>query len=339
MLRKKYYFVILLLTLFASTAAISAAQPVVSPAAAPKPVVLAAHPVDVVIDGSIVKNGAIVNRGEVYVLVSLLGRLQGKSVVYNPELDRVIADSATAGPNANRTARPNTKPVLEVVMGEPQYRELVEGLGFVHNASVAVPQQLQSYSCIILNNANAVSPKIAERLKKYVSDGGGLVLLGSIPLFLEADRQSLGEGTRLPRDINLPGIADWFGCAEAFSIQYDSIFGRRWQGIDGVPAAIVTSLNRPLGTSLGNQTLIFRYNGNQDYTMLTTPDEFCEIIANWQSENTEVTERPIAAFVHPYGSGRIYWQSVADAPNYPKLRELFRAGVYRAITGTNLDLK
>ncbi|NLN74824.1 MAG: hypothetical protein GX139_00735 [Armatimonadetes bacterium] len=279
--------------------------------------------VPVVIDGNEVDGKAAVIDGEVYLPLSLLVKAQGKTVRYESDLKQVII-----GKNSSDSSRLDVKPVLEVVMSEPECKEMVESLGLEYNSSVSIPETLHYYSCVILNNNNATKPSVSDRLKKYLSEGGGVVLVGSIPLKLDTegakdyDYVFDGKNTTLKK---LPSIVDWFGCNEIISLQCGP-----WRS-GGV---MLTSTNRTLGTNLGMGTTIFRHVGSQHLAVLDVPDEFCEIVAAWRSEKYDQTG--IAAFVHTYGKGRVYWQSLIDDPNYPKLKELFRAGIWRAVTGKNL---
>jgi hypothetical protein len=107
----------------------------------------------------------------------------------------------------------------------------------------------------------------------------------------------------------------------------------------GVPATIVAKTDRILGTGIRQGTVLLRCQRETAYPMLDRPDEFCEIVAEWRSEQVERSNwnlRYVAAMVHPYGKGWVYWQSVVEEPNYPKLKELFRAGIWRAATGRNM---
>jgi len=283
--------------------------------------------VPIIIDGMATAQTAAVIDGVAYLPIALLGKVQGKSVNYDVAGKRLLIGDAGA----------QMKPILEVVMGAPQCRETVEGLGLPYRTSVAVPEKLQFYSCVILNNQNAASPKLAERLKRFVADGGGLVLTGSTPLRLdvkqadEYDMVFAGESD-VNKHSELPSIVDWFGCGTILSIQFKSLFYGQW---GGVPATIGIETSRPLGSSFGKGTVLLRYKGSEDYAMLMSPDEFCEIAAIWRSEspNTDSAHTGIAAFAHPYGKGCIYWQSVIHDPNYPGLAELFRAGIARVAPG------
>jgi hypothetical protein len=276
----------------------------------------------ILIDGDLVKS-LTVRDGERPVKVSVpvnpgaTFRLEA-----DPQYCWLVKPQLLAGP----APRPSVKPVLEVVMGEPECKESVQSLGLTHKTKVAVPDKLQFYSCVILNNDNAVSPKIADRLKRFVEQGGGVVMTGQMPKLL------VGSGRGSGSDIS--PIADWFGCSAMYSVtQSRASLGGNWPG---VPASIATIVGKPLGTSFAKGTTLFRYQGDRELPMLGSPDEFCEIAGQWISE-TEGSAAFPAAFLHPYGKGSVYWQSARYDPNYPKLEELFRAGIWRAATGKNLQ--
>lgn len=250
-------------------------------------------------------------------------------------LTAVVAALAWTTPVAAQDApaaapSPPVRPVLEVVMGEPQLEEMVKSLGLVHRSSVAVPSKLDHYSCVILNNENAATPKVMERLKDYTRHGGGVVALGAVPLRL-AGQERVGSHEALK------SIVDWFGCRDTRSVQSDWWFYNRaqcrWQGL---PASVLANTDRVLGTANKRGSVLFTYKGDRHYVMVSEPDEFCEIVAVWESESVEPAREgrnPVAAMSHTYGLGRVYWQSVFDEPNYPRLRDLLRAGIWRAATG------
>lgn len=287
--------------------------------------------VRIVINGETSDTRAAIIAGEAYLPLSLLGKLQGQAVKYDVQGEQVVVGTGSAASGSGV----NVKPVLEVTMGDPEFKELIEDMGLTAKKETAVPEKLQFYSCVILNNDNAVSPKIAQRLKTFVENGGGLVMHGETLLRL--------AGTEAPStvydDTNLKSIADWFGCTTCYTIQA--------HGGGFLPATVTTKANKPFGTDLARNTVLFRYKGDQNYSMLSGPDEFSEIIAVWSSDNEKsapgyfnvANGTYVAALFHPYGKGRVYWQSVTYDPNYPKLSELFKAGIYRAATGKNLKAK
>ncbi len=261
------------------------------------------------IDGQVAAESVVVvDEKTIYVPVSLIERLQGKTITYDSVKQVVMAessgsdneDSPSREPEARQPAvKPDLKPVLEVVMGEPECKEMVESLGLQYKSSVSVPNKLDFYSCVIINNLNAANPNIANRLKKYVTEGGGLVLVGSIPLKLDSTGVKNYDNVFASHGgTDMPDIVDWFGCKRIGSIQYNNTFWpKTWHG---VPAEVLTKTNRALGTTLGKQTDIFKYAGSEDYAMLDAPDEFCEIVAVWQSQ-VDVQNPPIstiAAVVH-----------------------------------------
>jgi len=290
--------------------------------------------VSIVIDGETSAEKAVVIGGDAYLPLSLLSKLQGKVVKYDAQNERVIVGAEATG------GTENIKPVLEVTMGDPEYNQLIEGMGLSARKETAVPEKLEFYSCIILNNDNAVSPKIAQRLKSFVEKGGGLVMHGETPLRLagtEQGKQVWWAGTASD-DVNLSSIADWFGCTTSYTVQVN--------GGSLLPITMTSKASKPFGSDIARNTWLIKHKGDTNYSMLADPDEFCEVIALWSSDTKagvpsgEDKWPPwVAAFIHPYGKGHIYWQSVVYDANYPKLAELFRAGIYRAATGMNLGAR
>lgn len=174
-----------------------------------------------------------------------------------------------------QTPPPLVKPVLEVVMGEPQYRDMVKSLKLDYRSSVAVPTNLSFYSCVILNNDNAVRPNITERMKAYLRSGGGLVVTGTTPYrFISENRMNTGDDA-------FKSIVEWFGCSGAHAVQFDMY----WNQWPGVPATMLTKTDNAFGTGLPQDTVLLRYRGNANYLLLDRTDEFCEVVAYWHGDH------------------------------------------------------
>jgi len=234
----------------------------------------------------------------------------------------LIAVSVASAGTSN--SQPDVKPVLEVVMGEPDYKETVESLGLRHKSLVSVPEKLQFYSCVVLNNDNVARKEVVGRLKKFIADGGGLVMCAGIPTSLAGSEENMFWG-----GYDLSVIADWIGCAGCGTLS-DAL-------ATGTGCSLLTNSKNPMGTSFRAGSALFNCQGSDPhYYYMKKPDELCEIVANWRDKE-DPPNTGIAALLHPYGKGWIYWQSTVFEPNYPKLLELFRAGIWRAATGKNLQ--
>ena len=195
--------------------------------------------IPIVIDGTVAPERAAIIDGTVYLPLDVVGRIGGRLVWYDKAGRRVAI-----GPRPTEPVRP----VLEVVQGEPSFRELVEGLGLSHRTSVDLPEKLEYYSCIILNNDNATSPKIVDRLRRFLAGGGGLVITGTTPALLVGENASSAPDHHW-EPVDVRHIAEWLGCTTMVGTHYGSYEKPSWGG-SRYPSGIVVNLGHPLGSQL-----------------------------------------------------------------------------------------
>ncbi len=279
-------------------------------------VAYAAQQIPIIVDGKDSGNRAVMIKEEVYIPISVARFLQGKTINYDSSSQ--VVNIASANIQTQKV-----KPVLHVVVGHSIVQSIIEDLGLPYRKATTLPDKLEFYSCIVFENQNAATAKASQKLRQYITNGGGLVIWGDMPIKLASTNEHVVLG-----GWSLRPIADWFGAASMWNIHHE------------LADAIVTTANHPLNTKIENGAVLMKYQGEPKYFMLENTDEFCENYTEWvrTSDRGVVTfdnseHHFIAAMAHPYGKGCIYWQSVISDPNYPALAELFRAGIARVTPG------
>jgi hypothetical protein len=211
----------------------------------------------------------------------------------------------------------NVKPLLDVVVGESGMRAIAESLGLAYRSSVALPDELRYYSCVVLENRNALSPKVADHLRRYVAAGGGVVMWGNAPVRIAGRAETSSAFARY----NLASISDWLGCSLATKLAM-------WDKEYGAPWSLDVVVRRPLGFDARPGDVVMSHQGEGDIPVLHRPDEFSQVLCEWSKMAGNYPEtNAIGAMAHQYGRGRVYWQCVPADPNYPDLAGLLRCGV------------
>ena len=158
----------------------------------------------------------------------------------------------------------------------------LEQAGFVITFAGDIPETLKDYDLVVIEAVWAVEPKHAALIEDYLSNGGGVVILRSVPCYLSVYCKNHWPG---PAGTNLSSIQDWFG-ASVFQNQ----FGQ---------ASLV--VNNPFGTDLVRGDVVYTgCVGNEK--SITSLSSSVRVVAMWEGSNYAF------AFTHEYGSGRLYYQ-------------------------------
>lgn len=265
--------------------------------------------------------------------------LRVKDVVFNVNGQRVLTVKEFDSLNPSREVRiqiefgragtrftidrapgPSSDPVRVHFVGEAtsETADLLRASGFEVSTSLNVPPDLGRIPVLVIENDRACKPGIATLLEKRIKEGGGVVLTGGTPWYLSG--ASPGEDVGSYDNTN--PIAAWFGI---------SADGRTTlQNGDEVTVGV----SRPLGSGLSKGAVVFRSNGELHipYLPATGFDEYSSLTLIWNSPNSSVQTRGFG-FSHTYGKGRMYYQVFPSRANYPKLGEIFCAGVRWAAGG------
>jgi hypothetical protein len=157
----------------------------------------------------------------------------------------------------------------------------LEQAGFEVTFAGEVPEDLSGYDVVVFEAMWAVEPKHASLVRDYLSNGGGVVIWGSVPCYFSAyckDRWPyLVGGT------DLSSYQDWFG-AQTFA----NTCGTATLVVDD-PFSTGLSLNETVYSGLGSEKAVLELSGDS------------QVIALWESGS-------VFAFTHEYGEGRVYYQ-------------------------------
>lgn len=186
------------------------------------------------------------------------------------------------------------------------------GLGRVSGVAAEVtgrfPQDLSKYAAIVIVDAKPARASFMPGLAEYIRKGGGVVVIGTVP---DALATSIRPGQELAP------IASWFGASQL----YDSYYGAE-------RGSLAINVNNPVGSKLRSGDQIFAYIAN-DHLPSVGDQELADttgVVARWSFDHGN-PGGGVGAFTNRYGEGRVYWQAVPTSPNYPKLQELFLAGI------------
>jgi hypothetical protein len=151
--------------------------------------------------------------------------------------------------------------------------------GFKVTYSGDIPDNISNYDLVVIFAYYAVEPNLAELIRNYISNGGGVVLLAGAPPYFTEYSRALSTGT------DLTPIHEWLGCS-----QYANSGGSTRPAFDN-----------PFGTSLSTNDILV----STDIPWcagVTSLNDGSQPIAFWSSGI-------VAAFTHEYGDGRVYYQT------------------------------
>jgi hypothetical protein len=206
----------------------------------------------------------------------------GTSVLYINWYDNYCAHHASDGATWGPWWREGqTSEIKDITV------EALEQKGFAVTCTGDVPADISRYSLVIFEAWFAIEPKHVQQVRDYMANGGNVVVLAAAPCFFATYCKDLWSyktgGT------NLNALNDWFGSA-------------RFMNSGGSAYLVV---DKPFGTSLLNQSLIYNINGKGCYA-LTRMSSDTQIIARWASSGG------VYAFTHEYGNGRMFYQAEID---------------------------
>lgn len=161
--------------------------------------------------------------------------------------------------------------------------------GFDVTFSGDIPDNIGDYDLLVIFAYYAVEPHLEDLIRKYVSNGGGVVLMAGVPCYFADYSKILSTGT------DLTSAHEWLGCS-------------RYANSGGTARL---ALDNPFGTSLStNEILPFKTSTGEILTTaspshagVTSLNEDSEPVAFW---STGV----VFAFKHEYGYGRLYYQAI-----------------------------
>lgn len=213
----------------------------------------------------------------------------------------------------------------------------LQAAGFQVEKASKVPATLEGYRALVdMSNAGSEAAA-AEAFRLFVAKGGGAVLTGYVPMMLARNKYGeFVEGGEVCRSVgfaDLSPISGWFG-ASGLGPLVQGRYGseERWKLRQ--PAVLAGTTN-PMGLAplITAGEALFSTPGRQDVpfavkrtlTAFAQPQALLEFHEPFGEQGTHAGE--VAAFSSTFGDGRVYYQSLPFDPNFPKLLELFVAGV------------
>jgi hypothetical protein len=201
---------------------------------------------------------------------------EGKSALYINHKDNWEAHHLTDGVNWGPWDTEQDMDKLRITVATT-----LEQSGFAVTFAGDVPEDLSKYDLVVFEALWAVEPKHVPLVRDYLSNGGGVVVLGGVPTQFAVyckDRWPYRLG-----GTNLTSIQDWFGAG---------IFAN-------TNGNAMLTVDAPFGTQLANEEIVYSGGGSEKaVTMLKSE---AQVIAKWDSGL-------VFAFTHEFGKGRVYYQ-------------------------------
>lgn len=180
--------------------------------------------------------------------------------------------------------------------------DLLERNGVRVQQSLAIPATLDPDQVLVLERRIGLTAAHAKAIESFLKQGGGVVLLGQAPNSFEGASQA---------------DAAWIGCTGADVDGYSKANG-----------VITLKRQRPFGSKL-ERGVIGRWSARVPF-LAFFPDKLVEtasIVAECENDRYNPPSQTLFAFTNTYGKGRVYYQMTPQLTNYPKIGELFVAGV------------
>lgn len=224
--------------------------------------------------------------------------------------------------------------VLFVVSSEdaPADEELkraLERVGLDVTIATKVEAPIDQYQALVIHNTVTTTPELADVLREYIANGGGCVLTGYVPWSLAGENAE--EAKDRDRRIDTSAFSDWLG-AGTFSNFSEPVHRLYWSRY--VNPFIESAVSAPFGVLTAWQVGDQLWSLKGTHRIPACPQEALSghaipvCYARGVGDSDEVELLPgVCAFAHSFGKGRVYYQAIPSAPDFPKLQELFTAGV------------
>lgn len=234
--------------------------------------------------------------------------------------------------------------VVYIALGQPQPRpkllyvgsdtddlanaavaEALKRTGFDLTSATRLPASLEGFDVVVLESISASSPDAAKMLRSFIGKGGGAVLIGAVPKALCPDgAPGYGDGYndqgRTVNPWDTSSVADWIGGSTMEDPKDHPLSNPR------VAASFANPFFACPDIMVGEELYVFQGERNVDFFVTGSLSAQARPIAKIRFENKGIEFTHIAAFAHPFGKGRTYYQFMSYEPNHPKLVELLVAG-------------
>ena len=256
-----------------------------------------------------------------YLPLSLHEKYPTRQFTYDTENKRLIAGKP-----------PSDGAVFELTSGGPECEATVESLNLKYDFGPDLPNSLDDYTCVILTSGDGITASDVERLKRFLENGGGVVMSGDMPATLAAACPRVQEnGISTTIFINakdLRAIADWFGSEMMGPVPVSPSHS----------ADLQAGFDRPLGVAgikKGNE--ILETHGSKVLYMVPQCDKKCTQLCRWSyKDDLGADAHAVGAYYRKTGSGILYWQTASSNSDYRKLADLYKAAIKWVATRPDL---
>ncbi len=231
--------------------------------------------------------------GKAYVPIDVVNQLMPDTFAWDPDHRAIVSPNVGA----------RRKPVLVVGDRESMILDLLRRAGVPIEQADRLPGQFGGYSAILFADDQACDPTRAGQLEQYVKKGGGIILTGRQATLLAGSMETDRLGS----------VGAWFGAGYVTDHDTDRLYAK-------------CQVGHPFGVRIEKQEKLWSGGGGTHIAGVDSEH------LGGSSESLVIAETThmypdtfIFAFAHPYGPGRVYWQSIVP-PDYPKLMQLFVAG-------------
>ena len=203
--------------------------------------------------------------------------------------------------------------------------EALKRAGFDLTSATRLPASLEGFDVVVLESISASSSEAAKMLRSFVGKGGGAVLVGAVPKKLcpEGEPGSYGSKNDQGRTFypwDTSSIADWVGGSTMEDPKDHPLSNPR------VAASLANPFFACPDIKVGQELYVFQGERNVDFFVTGSLSAQALPVAKIRFENKGIEFTHVAAFAHPFGQGRTYYQFMSYEPNHPKLVELLVAG-------------
>lgn len=233
--------------------------------------------------------------------------------------------------------------VVQIALGQPHARpkllyvgsdtddlanaavaEALKSAGFDLTSATRLPASLEGFDVVVLESVSGSSPDAAKMLRSFVGKGGGAVLVGAVPKALcpEGSPGSYGSYNDQGRTVypwDISAVADWVGGATMEDL-------RKPLSNPRVASSVANPFFVCPDIKVGEELYVFQGERNIDFFVTGSLSAQARPVTKIRFENKGIEFTHIAAFAHPFGQGRTYYQFMSYEPNHPKLVELLVAG-------------
>lgn len=209
-------------------------------------------------------------------------------------------------------------------------KSALETAGFSLVRSSALPDTLSDFRGVIVLSPQVHRTAARNRalLEQYIARGGAVILARNVPASLVWDMSTHTAGQTDPTfngwgewKGELSGISSWYGASKfTYSTQASSMYP--WRSVTN--PRVVASQNEFLSSRSADDTRsLWSASGTRSVMgpSRSALEEYAEIHAVYDGEDM------VFAVSHPYGPGRVYYQSFPYAANFPRVLEMFVSGV------------